>query len=149
MSTTEIDEITVFLIGENRNVNKVTLPIQENKLIVNDNYNPFFDPECVFSVKDISTVPLLGKFINRHRARYPALFQRIGKLKAEKLLAPKKSDIFEPLTNEERKEIVKRQVAETLSEGKQFENWQFLILMFLNIFVLILGILAASGVRIG
>lgn len=145
----ELEKIKVLLIAENKNVNGAKFTIKENKVVIEkDKYEPFFDSDSVFGYKDICTIPLLGRWINRHRKREPCIIQVYGKERAEKLKT-KEADLFEPLTNEERKDIVKREIAKTLRKFGPISNWMFAILLILLIANVILAIMNLQGVKVG
>lgn len=148
-SMVELEKIKVILIAENKNMNIATFPIKENKVLIEkDNYEPFFTADSVFGMKEISTIPLLGRWINRHRKREPCIIQLLGKERAETLKTIT-DELFEPLTNEERKDIVKREIAKTLRKFGPISNWMFAVLLILLIVNVILAIMNLQGVKIG
>lgn len=149
MSESELDQIKVLLVGQNKNINVVKVPIKENKAVIaKDKFEPFFDADCIFQIKEICQIPLIGKFITNRRKREACLIQQIGKEHAEKLKAPGKDDLFEPLTNEERKDLVKREIAKALRKFQPFSNVALIIIVILLIANLILGIMGLKGVHI-
>jgi len=190
MSTeTELDSMKVFLIGQNKNINIATFPIQEDKITIKkDEVEPFFDAECIFQIKKISTKPIIGRWITSRRKRESCVIYVLGKQHCEKLKAPiykkeetpqekqgqsedpakqpskekdskdsspdeKKAekeipDLFEPLTNKERVEIVKREIAKALRKFQPFSNSIVIILILLLLANLILNFLGLKGVHL-
>ena len=147
MSETELDKIKVLLVGQNKNINIIKRPIEENKVIIKkDKTEPFFDADSIFQVKEVSTAPIIGKLLTKRRKREPCIIQVLGKPKAEKLTS--KKDLFEPLTNVERKDIVKREIAKTLKKFQPITPIMFVVLFLLIIINIILTIIMLSGGRI-
>lgn len=147
MSEIELDEVKVLIIGPNKNMNVAKFPIEENKVIIKkDKYEPFFDAECIFPMKEISTMPIFGKMITKRRKREPGMIYILGKPKAEKLKNPK-DDLFEPLTDRERKQIVKREVAKTLGKFKPMSTAMFAILFILLMLNIVLNFMTMKGMR--
>jgi hypothetical protein len=173
-SQTEFDNIKVLLIGQNKNINVAPFPIEENKInIKKDEVEPFFDAECIFSMKEMCTIPLIGRFITSRRKRQPCVIYLYGKQHCEKLKAPiedqqpsvavdpqnpsqeKPEDkdktignLFEPLTNKERVEIVKREISKALRKFQPFSNTIVIILILLLVANLILTLMGLKGMRI-
>jgi hypothetical protein len=173
-SQTEFDNMKVFLIAQNKNINVAPFKIEENKInIKKDEVEPFFDAECIFMLKEISTIPLIGRFITSRRKRRPCVIYLYGKQNCEKLKAPleeqpiatvttgnseqqkseedkEKSlgDLFEPLTNKERVDIVKREITKALRKFQPFSNSIVIILILLLVANLILTFMGLKGIRI-
>lgn len=130
-------KVKMLLVGQDKNIDVMRVETKENAAIVNKNYQPLFDPECIFNLKEKSSIPLLGRFITKRRKREPTLIQILGKMKAEKLKAAK--DLLDPLTNEESRKIVERNMALGLSEFKPISTIMFIILVLLIVFNLVIG----------
>lgn len=149
MSETELDQIKVLLVGQNKNVNVLRVPINQNKVVITkDKFEPFFDADCIFQIKEICQIPLLGRFITRRRKREPCLIQQIGKEQAEKLNSPGKDDLFEPITDAERKDVVRREIAKALRKFQPIGNIPLIIIIVLLIINLILTIVGLRGGQI-
>jgi len=171
---TELDQIKVLLIGQNKNINVVKKPIQENKITIQkDIVEPFFDAESIFMMKEISTMPLLGRFLTRRRKREQCVIYVYGKQHCEKLKVPERAqkplpqlnpgqtdpeqpeqeqkalveipDLFEPLTNVEREDIVKRAIAKALKHFKPISNLGLVVIVVLLIVNLVITLMHARG----
>jgi hypothetical protein len=143
--STDMDEIKVLVIGQNRNINVAKFPIQENKLIISkDETEPFFDADGIFQMKNVCQWPLIGRLITRRRRREPCMMHILGKEHVEKLKAPT-TDLFEPLSNDERKEIVKREIAKALGKFKPISGIAVIALFGMGLANLILLLLHAKG----
>lgn len=172
-SQTELDKIKVLLVGQNKNINVAKFPIEENKIkIKKDDIEPFFEAESIFSIKEICTIPLIGRFITSRRKRESCVIYLFGKQHCEKLRAPVETqpiivtdpqnpslekpedkektigNLFEPLTNKERVEIVKREIAKALRKFQPFSNTIVIIIIILLIVNLILTFMGLKGMRI-
>jgi hypothetical protein len=178
-SQTELENIKVLLIGQNKNINVATFPIQEDKITIKkDEVEPFFDGDSIFQLKEISTTPLIGRWLTSRRKREACVIYVLGKQHCERLKAPvydqeekseakaenpesekdaqgseklkqekKIPDLFEPLTNKERVEIVKREIAKALRKFQPFSNTIVIILILLLIANLVLNFLGLKGIR--
>ena len=143
--STDMDEVKVLVIGQNRNINVAKFPIKENKVIISkDATEPFFDADGLFQIKNVCQIPLIGRLITKRRRREACIIHILGKEHVEKLKAPK-DDLFEPLSNAERKEIVKREIAKALGKFKPISGMAFILLLLLNIITLVVLILHAKG----
>jgi len=89
---------------------------------------------------------LIGRIINRHRRRKQAIIYLDGKPFCEKLKSSQ--DLIEPLTDEDRKKIVKKEIAKTLGTYQMMKPWMFVILAVLLGISVILEIAILRGVRL-
>jgi hypothetical protein len=113
------EEITVFHVKHTKNIDIKTVKVEQDCVKIPER-EPQFTSECIFNVKEISSIPLLGRFINRHRKRKSVLIYLDGKPFCEKLKSS--NELIEPLTDEDRKRIVQREIAKTLGKFQVMKN---------------------------
>jgi hypothetical protein len=140
------DKIKVFHVKNTKNIDIIQAEAKVDSIKIEADKEPKFTPEDIFNVKETSTVPLLGKFINSRRKRKQCVIYVDGKLSCEKL--SKANELFEPITDDDRKNIVKREIAKTLGKFQMMKPVMFIVLMILLVIILIMQILILRGVRI-
>jgi len=138
------DKIKVLHVKHTKNIDILNAPVNEQSVEVKSgDKEPQFNSECIFNVKVISDIPLLGRFINRHRKREQALIYVDGKPFCEKLRSS--NELIEPLTDEDRKKIVNKEIAKALGRFQMMKPFMFVIIVVLVIVVIVLQILILRG----
>jgi hypothetical protein len=135
------DKIKVFHIKHTKNIDAMDVETKEDILQIKD-IEPHFAAEDIFNLKEVATGPL-ARLRNRHRKRKPIVFYVDGKPHCEKLKTS--SELFEPISNEDRKNLVKKEVAKALGKYQAMKPIMFIILMILLVVVIILQILILRG----
>lgn len=139
------DKVQVLHVKHNKNIDVFDCDTKGDRLKIKDR-DPQFTSECIFNVKQTSSLPLIGRIINRHRKRKQAVIFLDGKPFCEKLKSSQ--DLIEPLTDEDRKRIVKKEIAKTLGTYQMMKPWMFVILAVLLAISVILEIAILRGVRL-
>lgn len=139
------DKVQVLHVKHNKNIDIFDCDTEADRLKIKG-HDPQFTSECIFNVKQTSSLPLLGRIINRHRRRKQAIIYLDGKPFCEKLRSSQ--DLIEPLTDEDRKRIVKKEIAKTLGTYQMMKPWMFVILAVLLAIILIMQIAILRGFRL-
>jgi len=139
------DKVQVLHVKHNKNIDVFDCDTEGDRLKIKDR-DPQFTSECIFNVKQTSSLPLIGRIINRHRKRKQAVIFLDGKPFCEKLRSSQ--DLIEPLTDEDRKRIVKKEIAKTLGTYQMMKPWMFVILAILLAIMLIMQIAILRGIRL-
>lgn len=139
------DKVQVLHVKHNKNIDVFDCDTEGDRLKIKDR-DPQFTSECIFNIKQTSSLPLIGRIINRHRKRKQAIIFLDGKPFCEKLRSSQ--DLIEPLTDEDRKRIVKKEIAKTLGTYQMMKPWMFVILALLLGVSVILEIAILRGVRL-
>jgi len=139
------DKVQVLHVKHNKNIDVFDCDTEGDRLKIKDR-DPQFTSECIFNVKQTSSLPLLGRIINRHRKRKQAVIFLDGKPFCEKLRSSQ--ELIEPLTDEDRKRIVKKEIAKTLGTYQMMKPWMFVILAILLAIMLIMQIAILRGIRL-
>lgn len=139
------DKVQVLHVKHNKNIDIFDCDTDADRLKIKGR-DPQFTSECIFNIKQTSSLPLIGRMINRHRKRKQAIIYLDGKPFCEKLKSSQ--DLIEPLTDDDRKKIVKKEIAKTLGTYQMMKPWMFVILAVLVGISVILEIAILRGVRL-
>ena len=139
------DKVQVLHVKHNKNIDVFDCDTEGDRLKIKDR-DPQFTSECIFNIKQTSNLPLIGRIINRHRKRKQAIIFLDGKPFCEKLKSSQ--ELIEPLTDEDRKRIVKKEIAKTLGTYQAMKPWMFVILAVLLAMILIMQIAILRGIRL-
>lgn len=141
-------KLTVVRISQTRDIDVKTVNYKDDHAIVEkNNEEPQFDLNSVFRLKVLSTGPF-ASIRNLLKFRRPAVIWIEGKPFCEKLVS-KDGDLLEPITNEDRKNIVRREIVKVLAGAKVFKNWMFGALLALGVLIIIMQLLLMGGVHFG
>lgn len=132
-----MSKIKVFLIKKDKSIEVSKKPFYENKVVLNKNQEILFEPEHIFLRKR-------GRFLPPE----PCLIIQEGKTTPEKI-SNSNDDFLIPLTTEEIRKFIKREVTKSLTEIKPIKLNMFIILCLLLVFNMILNLMLLSGWRIG
>jgi len=142
-----ITKLKVFIFGNDKSIRVKKVPVKENKVIIEKDWEVNFKPEQIFEHQDrgliswLTWMPVFPFKNSFHRS----LIVREGKSVAETITG--EGDMFGPLTIQENADLIKRLIAKS-KLTKPMTNLQ-IILLFGIIGVLILQILTMSGVTFG
>jgi len=112
-------EIPVLHVLHNQDIELYNAKVREDKIYLNNEHVAQFTNSGVFTIKD-------------HRKKKSKKFKAIlyldGKATCEKIPDSEES-ILEPLTDKDRKNVVKREIAKQLGKFKPMETWQFIVII--------------------
>ena len=129
-------KIKVYLIKKDKSIEVCKKPFHENKVFLGKNQEILFEPEHVFLRKR-------GRFLPPE----PCLIIQEGKTTPEKLPNPD-GDFLIPMTTEEIRKFIKREVAKSITEIKPIKLNMFIILFLFLLINLIINIMILAGWRI-
>ena len=140
------DKIRILHVKPTKEIDVIEVDVEDDKVIVQKGEKePQFSNECVYNIKPISKTRLIGRLANRFRKREPALIYVDGKTFCEK---PKPGgDFTEPITDKERKDVVRKEILKTLGRFQLMKPWMFIGLLIPIIIVIILQIVLMRGGR--
>lgn len=139
-------KLSLIRISQTRDIDIQTVPYVETHAVIEKGKDePQFDINSVFRLKVLSGGPLSG-IRNNMKARKPAVIWIDGKTTCEKLQS-KDGELLEPITNADRKNIVKREIAKVLANIKPMKGWMFGALLATCVIIIILQLLLLGGVR--
>lgn len=129
-------KIPVLHIFHNNDAHLYYAKVREDKVYLKGEKVAQFTNRGVFTVKD---------YTQRRKRKFKALIYLDGKAKSckiggekaeqlakEFLILPETEEtIFEPLTDRDRKIVVKREIAKQLGKFKPMETWQFILIITL------------------
>jgi hypothetical protein len=140
------DKIRVLHVKPTKEIDVIESDVEDDKVIVQKgDKEPQFSNECVYNIKFISKTRLIGRLANRLRKRESALIYVDGKSFCEK---PKsEGDFTEPITDKDRKDVVRKEILKTLGKYQIMKPWMFIGLLIPIIIVIILQIILMRGGR--
>lgn len=128
-------KILTFLISPDKSLTIKKCKFAENRLIIKKGENEIlFKPEHIFLKKRKLLPP------------QTCLIVQEGKLEPEKLGNP---TFFIPMSNEEIRQLIKREIAKARMKVKPITLNLFIVLALIGIVQVILTIMVMAGVRIG
>jgi hypothetical protein len=143
---TKKGKLTVIQISQTKDIDiKNVRYIEERAIIEKGKEEPQFEADSIFRLKVFSTGPL-APLKNKLSLRKAAVFWIEGKTSCEKLKS--KDELLEPITNEDRKNVVRREIAKTIAGFKGLKTWMFAAIIALLVIVLIMQLLIMGGARI-
>ena len=119
-------EIPVLHIYHTQDAELYRANIREDKVYLHDEKVAQFSNRGVITVKDSRT---------RSKKRFKVLLYLDGKADCAQIpgelqtIPDSKETIFEPLTDKDRKTVVKREIAKQLGKFKPLETWQFVVIL--------------------
>lgn len=119
-------EIPVLHVFHNNDIELYYAKVREDKVYLNNKKIAQFSNQGVFTIKDRR-----GKVTKKFKAvialdgKMSTAEQDVGELET----IPKSAAIFEALTDNDRKEIVKRELAKQRAQQKAIETWQFIVIL--------------------
>jgi len=128
-------KIKVYLVKKDRSIEILKKPFIENRVFISKDYEIIFSPEHIFLRK--------RKFLPPE----PCLIIQDGRLEPDKLPNPN-GNLMIPLTNEEIRKIIKREIAKSIVEVKPLKLNMFIILFLMLIFIIIMNIMILLRWRI-
>lgn len=117
-------KIPVFHIFHNNDIELYTCTVREDKVYLENENVATFSNRGLFTVKDHR-----GKRLRK----YKALFYLDGKTETVHIpeSEEQENNFIEPLTNKDRKTIVKREIAKQLGKFRPIETWQFILIIIM------------------
>lgn len=141
---TKKGKLAIVQISQTRDIDIRTVTYKEDRAHI-DGDEPQFDSNSIFRLKVLSSGPL-HQIRNALKFRLPAVIWIEGKPFCERMIT-KEGDLLEPITNDDRKAVVRREIVKVLSGLKGLKNWMFGAIIAGIILVIILQLLLMGGVR--
>lgn len=118
-------KIPVFHVQHNQDIELYDAKVREDKLYLNNEKVAQFCNSGVFTVHDKR---------KKKTRRFKAVIYLDGKAEATKVkpietIPDSAETLLEPLTDKDRKNVVKREIAKQLGKFKPMETWQFIVIL--------------------
>lgn len=119
-------QIPVLHVYHNQDAELYYATIREDKVYLHDEKVAQFSNKGVFTVKDL---------LRRKKRKFKVLLYLDGKADCASTpgelqsIPETKESVFEPLTDKDRRTVVKREIAKQLGKFKPVETWQVLIII--------------------
>lgn len=116
-------KIPVLHLHHNNDAELYYAKVKEDKTYLDNENVASFCGRSVINVTDRR---------GKHKKRFKTLLYLDGKTECVIIPDPEtETDLIEPLTNKDRRTVVKREIAKQLGKFRPMETWQFLIIMIL------------------